>query len=62
MKYTKKAARETIDAYKGMTSYFDESMTQEDIYNMLRYRMHFGEAETRVIIAALVLSGAKFHK
>lgn len=62
MKYTKKAAKESIEAYKDMTSYFDESMTQEDIYRLFRYRMQFGEAETRVIIAALVLSGAKFQK
>ena len=60
MKYTKKAAKESIEAYKDMTSYFDKSMSQEDMYNMLRYRMQFGEAETRVIIAALVLAGAKF--
>ena len=45
-----------------MTSYFDESMTQADMYNMLRYRMAFGEAEARCIIAALVLAGAKFSK
>ena len=60
MKYTKKAAAETIEAYAEMTSYFDNSMTQNEIYDMLRYRMRFGEAETRTIIAALVLAGAKF--
>ena len=60
MKYTKKAAKESIEAYKDMTSYFDNSMSQEDMYNMLRYKMQFGEAETRIIIAALVLAGAKF--
>ena len=36
--------------------------TNEEMYNMLRYRMQFGEAETRTIIAALVISGAKFKK
>ena len=60
MKYTKKKAKESIEAYKDMTAFFDESMSQEDMYNMLRFRMRFGEAETRVIIAALVLAGAKF--
>lgn len=60
MKYTKKDAKESIEAYKDMTSFFDESMTQEDMYNMLRHRMRFGEAETITIIAALVLAGAKF--
>lgn len=60
MKYTKKAARETVEAYANMTSWFDESMTQEDMFYLLRYRMRFGESETRVIIAALVMAGAKF--
>jgi len=60
MKYTKKAARETIEQFKDDTSYFDGSMSSEEMYNLLRYRMQFGEAETRVIIAALVNSGAAF--
>ena len=60
MKYTKKAAKETIEAYKDHTAYFDNTITQEAMYNMLRYQMRFGEAETRVIIASLVNSGAKF--
>ena len=60
MKYTKKVAKETITAYAEMTSYFDNSVTQNELYNMFRYRMQFGEAETRTIIAALVLAGAKF--
>lgn len=62
MTYTKKDAKETITAYADMTSYFDKSMTQNDMYNMLRYRMAFGEAEASCIIAALVLAGAKFLK
>lgn len=61
MKYTKKDARETVNAYKDLTAYFDGSMKQSDMYDMLRYRMNFGEAETRTIIAALVLAGAKFE-
>lgn len=60
MKYTKAKAKESIEAYKDLTCYFDKSMTQAEMYEMLRYRMRFGEAETRVIIAALVISGAKF--
>lgn len=62
MKYTKKQAKETIEAYKEMTAYFDESMSQAEMYDMLRYRMRFGEAEARVIIAALVISGAQFKQ
>ena len=60
MKYTKKQARETIETYKDMTAYFDNSISQSDMYEMFRYQFRFGEAETRVIIAALVNSGAKF--
>lgn len=48
MKYTKKDAKESIEAYRNMTAFFDGSMSQEDMYNMLRFRMRFGEAETRV--------------
>ena len=59
-KYTKKKARETVAAYADRTAYYDGSISQESMYEMLRYQMRFGEAETRVIIAALVLSGAKF--
>ena len=60
MKYTKKAAKETVESYKDMTAFYDGSMSQDEMYNMLRYRMQFGEAETRTIFAALVISGAKF--
>ena len=56
----KQRAKETILAYKDMTCFFDGSVKHEDMYNMLRYRMKFGEAESRVIIAALINAGAKF--
>lgn len=59
---TKKVAFENINAYKDSTAYFDKFMTENDMYNMLRYQMRFGEAETQVIISALVVSGAKFKK
>ena len=60
MKYTKKQARATVAAHKDNTAYFDGSLSFEQMYGMLRYNMHFGEAETQVIISALVASGAKF--
>ena len=60
MKFTKKKARESIEAYKDSTAFFDGSIKQSEMYEMLRYRMQFGEAETQVIIAALVNSGAVF--
>lgn len=60
MKRTLKQERETIAAYKDITAYFDGSLSRAEMYEMFRYRFQFGEAETRVIISALVLSGAKF--
>ena len=59
-KYTKKHARECVEAYAHLTGWFDGSIAQRDMYEILRYRMQFGEPETRVIIAALVMAGAKF--
>ncbi len=49
-----------INENKDNTAYFDRSYSQCDMWNMLRYRMQFGEAETAVIIAALIKAGAKF--
>lgn len=60
MNMTKKTAREEIERSKDNTGYFDGSVTAADMKDMLRNRMRFGEAETNVIIAALVLAGAKF--
>ena len=60
MKYaTKKVAKEAIEQYKDRTGYFDGSLNTADMVKMFR-DMHFGEAETNVITAALVLAGAKF--
>ena len=59
-KYTKKHARECVEAYAPLTGWFDESITLREMFEMLRYRMQFGEVESRVIIAALVMAGAKF--
>lgn len=60
MKYaTKKAAREVIEQYKDRTGYFDGSLNMADMVNMFR-DMHFGEAETNVIMAALILADGKF--
>lgn len=60
MKYvTKKAAKEAIEQYKDRTRYFDGSLNMADMTWMLR-DMLFGEAETNVIMAALVLAGGKF--
>ena len=60
MNMTKKNAREEIERSKDNTGYFDGSITAASMKDLLRNRMHFGEAEANVIIAALVLAGAKF--
>lgn len=63
MKYaTKKNAREILELIKEQdsTNYFNGHVSMNEIYDMLRNRMRFGSAETYVIIAALVLAGAKF--
>lgn len=65
---TRKAAREIIlkelEAVKadgeGNTNYFSGGIKFADMRDMLRYRMGFGEAETELILAALVNAGAKF--
>nr|DAT41785.1 MAG TPA: hypothetical protein [Caudoviricetes sp.] len=49
-----------INENKDNTAYFNGEMSMDDMWKMLRYRMEFGEAETAVIIAALIKSGAKF--
>lgn len=49
-----------IKENKDMTAWFDKSCSMDDMWNMLRYRMQFGEAETSVILAALIKSGAHF--
>lgn len=46
---------------KDKTMYFNEQMTFEQMYNMLRLQMEFGEAETKVIMASLIKNGAMFR-
>ena len=58
--WTHKYCDELIKEFKDNTSYFDFSMTLNDMYAMLRDRMHFGEAESIVIMASLIKAGAKF--
>lgn len=63
MKYaTKKSAKEVIEKEKErkMTAYFDGEISMSEMHYMLRNRMQFGEAETNVILASMVLAGAKF--
>lgn len=60
MKMTNEEAKRIINEFKDDTFYFDRSLRYKDIYNMFR-RDGFGEAETNVILAALILAGAKFQ-
>lgn len=55
-------ANRVIEENKNNTSYFSEDVTQEGMYDMLRFSMRFGQAETMVIIASLIKAGAKFKK
>ena len=65
-----KQAKELIEKYKGLTAFFGENNTDfltgeniisyDSMYDMFRYRMGMGQAESVCIIAALKLSGAKF--
>jgi hypothetical protein len=50
-----------IKEYKDDTQYFNEQMTFDEMYNMLRLHYDFGEAETKVIMASLIKNGAKFR-
>ena len=62
--WTKKECDEIIEQYKSNTCYFGENdgITFHLMYNMLRYQMRFGEAETMVIIASLIKAGGKISK
>lgn len=60
-KYLRKiTAKEILDLYKGDTFYFDGSLSLKRMKEIFRSEFYFSEAETNVIIAALILAGAKF--
>lgn len=59
-KIREKDCNEIIEKYKDNTNYFNGTIDQDDMWDMLRYRMQFGESESVVIIAALIKVGAKF--
>lgn len=62
MKYaSKKLAQEILNEQMENTAYTDGNLKMSDMKDMLRNRMGFGEAETNVIIAALIKAGAKFQ-
>lgn len=59
-RFSKKYAREILDLWKDETAYFDGSLTLGEMETLLMNRMGFGQAETTVIIMALIMAGAKF--
>lgn len=60
--WTQKEATKIIEQYANETNYFNGNLNIQDMYDMFRYRYNFGEAETMVILASLVKSGAKFTR
>ena len=59
---TKAYAKEILNIWKDETNYFNGTLTEGEFESMLRYRFGFGQAESIVILTALVLAGAKFAK
>lgn len=59
---TKANAKEILNLWKDETNYFNGTLTEGEFESMLRYRFGFGQAESIVILTALVLAGAKFAK
>lgn len=64
--WTQKECDMIIKKYKDNTAFFGtntlsgEPLTFNSMYEMLRLRMHFGEAESMVIMASLIKCGARF--
>lgn len=68
MKLTKETAINLINENKDQTGWYkgknkdmfgDIITTYDKMYEMFRYRMGFGEAETKVLIGSLILAGAE---
>lgn len=60
----KTEAKRIIETIKneGSTNYFSGNLRLNDMYEMFRYRYGFGDAETNLILAALVACGCKFKQ
>ncbi len=52
--------RKIIAEHKDKTNWFDGSISMDAMFELLRYQMKFGAAEATIIIAALILAGARF--
>lgn len=52
--------RKIIAEHKDKTNWFDGSISMDAMFELLRYQMRFGAAEATIIIAALILAGARF--
>ena len=60
--WSEEACDTIIRQNKDDTAWFDESVTFDSMVDMLRNRMKFGEAETAILMAALIKAGARFLK
>lgn len=58
--WTHTECQRLINEYKDKTAYFDDSLSHGEMYWLLHKKMGFGEAETIVILAALIKCGAHF--
>lgn len=59
--WSEEQCNKIIEEHKDNTMYFNEQMTFDEVYNMFRLHYGFWEAETKVIVAALMKAGAKFR-
>lgn len=59
-KWTKRKAADMVRENIEKTGYSSGDISIQSMYEMLRCRMGFGNAEAKTILSALVLAGAKF--
>lgn len=63
MENIKKAnAQAAINQWLPLTGYTNHEIAENDMYDMLVWRMGFGNAEARTITAALTLAGAEWKE
>ena len=51
-----------VNDWIGNTNYINDVIALDDMIEMFVNDFHFGEAETQVILASLMMCGAKFKK
>ena len=58
--WTHEECKRIIEDHKDKTAWFNKEISFSEMWSMFRYRMGFGEAETAIILAALIRNGAHF--